>query len=356
MNRFTWSLKGRVRWFPVTLRDKWINRQWQSRAKRFLVVRHAARKPYFYGQFLSFVAENYPELRRLFELHLLPCRLRDPSMYRLQIPWMQDPLEEWSPRGYRQAVQLQNDCDHHGIPTINRVDRHKNASKLEGACRIARAGLRTPRMAPIADIQAFRENLCGFELPLLIRENYGHGGTNFVVRSPADVAEIPWDKFRCPLAVEFVDVSNPRDGTCVRYRFFAGGDVGFSHSVHVSLGWEVRGGTRVNSNLADNAEYDYLTSSNPHRAQFLEARELLGLDLVAFDYSYDRDGKIVVWEANPHPLVVLSTKNKRAHARWLTDRAFALMLSCYLQKAGMDLPQGLREFTEGQVQSLTKAA
>ena len=165
MNRFTWSLKGRIRWFPVRLKDTQINRQWKSSGERFLVVRHAARQPYFYRQFLEFVAGNYPELRRLFELRLLPCRLHDPSKYVLQIPWIQDPLEDWSPRGYRQAWRLQRDCVRHGVPIVNRVDCHKNASKLEGARRIALAGFRTPRMAPIADVllwvtEAFSTRFC----------------------------------------------------------------------------------------------------------------------------------------------------------------------------------------------------
>lgn len=340
----------------MSLRDKRINRQWKTSGERFLVVRHAARQPYFYGQFLDFVAGHYPDLRRLFELHLLPCRLRDPSKYILQLAWLQDPLEEWSPRGYRQAFRLQQDCDRQEVPIVNRVDCHKNASKLEGARRIARAGLRTPRMAPIADMRQFADTLCGLELPLLIRENYGHGGTNFLVRSRADVAGIPWHKFRCPLAVEFIDVSSPRDGTCKRYRFFAGGDIGISQTIQISLGWEARRQTRMDSNLADDEEYEYVTTPNPHRKHFLAARELLGLDLVAFDYSYDREGHIVVWEANPYPHVALSSRKNRVHAPWLTARTFALMLSCYLQKAGLTLPDGLREFAEGQTQSLARAA
>ncbi len=356
MNRFTWSLKGRIRWFPVKLNDARINRQWKASGERFLVVRHAARQPYFYRQFLEFVAGNYPELRRLFELRLLPCRLHDPSKYVLQIPWIQDPLEDWSPRGYRQAWRLQRDCVRHGVPIVNRVDCHKNASKLEGARRIARAGFRTPRMAPIADVQHFRNTLCGLELPLLVRENHGHGGTSFLVRSPADIAEIPWHKYRCPLAVEFIDVSSPRDGAFRRYRFFTGGDIGISQTVQISLGWEARRRTRVASNLADDEEYEYVTTPNPHREQFLEAREFLGLDLVAFDYSYDREGNIVVWEANPYPFVALSPLKNRVHAPWLTARTFAVMLSCYLQKAGLTLPDGLREFAKGQTNTLAMAA
>ena len=341
----------------MKLKDARTNRQWKSSGKRFLVVRHAARQPYFYQQFLEFVAGNYPNLRRLFELHLLPCRLRDPSKYVLQIPWIQDPLEDWSPRGYRQALRLQRDCVRHGVPIVNnRLDSHKNASKLEGARRIAYAGFPTPRMAPIADLQHFQNTLCGLELPLLVRENHGHGGTSFLVRSPADIAEIPWHKYRAPLAVEFIDVCSPRDGAIRRYRFFAGGNIGISQAIHFSLDWESRRCNRVYSNLADDEEYEYVTTPNPHCEQFLEARRFLGLDLVGFDYSYDSEGKIVVWGANPYPFVSLSSRGNRVHAPWLTARTFAVMLSCYLQKARLTLPDGLREFTEGQTKTLAEAA
>ncbi len=356
MNRFTWSLKGCVRRLPVGLKDARVNRRWVTKDKRFLVVRHAARQPYYYGGFLDWVGVNYPDLRRLFELRLLPCRVRDKDQYLLHIPWLQDPLGDWSPRAYKQSVKLTADCDRLGIPIVNRVCHHDHATKMEGARRIAQAGLRTPRMTPIIDRPGFQATLCGVETPLIVRENGGHGGRVYVVKTLADAARIPLKCFRAPIAVEFIDVQDFQDRMYRRYRYVVVGDVGVSQGLHVAPNWEARGSNRLANKATRREELAYTSAINPHHAQFVHARRLLELDIVAFDYSYDSDGRIVVWEANLYPHWPFSIRSECQHRLLMSERIYATKLSYYLQRAGCEVPAGLREFGAGDLTAISGAA
>jgi hypothetical protein len=66
----------------------------------------------------------------------------------------------------------------------------------------------------------------------------------------------------------------------------------------------------------------------------------MGLDVAAYDYSYDREGKLVVWEANPFPYIQFSGIKRRQ--TWsVTTRALAAMALCYFDKAGVEAPTEL---------------
>jgi len=356
MSRFIYSLKARIRWLPLALRDAASNRRWATAEKRFLVVRHSGRQPGFYGDFLQWVAATFPELRALFELRILPHRMPDGSRYLLHIPWLQDPLQHWSPKGYAQAAHLAADCDRHQIPIINRVDRLSNAAKSEGARRLSRMGIRTPQMAVIQDIDDFRRTLGGMEPPLLVRENYGHGGSICLIERPCDAAEVPLERFSHPVAVEFINTRDPNDGLYRRYRYLAAGDVGLSDGIHIARSWEVRGKYRLTNDATKQEELDFVTKPNPHHRELQLARKELGLDFVAFDYTYDCKGQMIVWEANPYPSIRWSTDPGRQYLLPATERDFAAMLALYLQRAGLEVPARLESILAGKELQARSAA
>ena len=133
---------------------------------------------------------------------------------------MQDPVEAWSPRAYRQAVALAGDLAAHGIPTINPVDRLTNATKSNGSRLLASAGIRTPRTLPIEDAAEFRETLLGLDPPLVVREDRGHAGadaiaTGEVVRcdTAAEARALDLRRFAHPIAMEFVETRDPATGS-----------------------------------------------------------------------------------------------------------------------------------------------
>src|SRR5688572_22611838 len=133
-------LRLKQRYWRLRAVDPWHNRR--CAPERFLVLRHH-HKPHFYQHFLEWVARAYPEQRRLFELNLVPCRVVHWGRYRLHLPWLQDPVQEWSPEAYTHAMRLQHECDARGVPVVNRVDRLAHATKFKAAELLKAVGLRT---------------------------------------------------------------------------------------------------------------------------------------------------------------------------------------------------------------------
>jgi hypothetical protein len=323
-------------------RDRPRNRRWVRGAKRFLVVREASRIPEFNDVILGWVEEHVPEIRGLFELRVLPCRIFDWSPYALHVPWLQDPVESWSRRAYRRACRLASACDRHGIPVVNRVDRLRNAMKLEAARRMSGAGVPTPAMRLIEDPREFRETRYGLPLPVFVREDGGHGGPMLRADTDAEVRALRLEQFGRPIAVELVDVRSPEDGLCRKFRYVVAGRVGVPHHMQATEGWITRGTIRAHTPATRAQEEAYIDRPDPRHELFQRARRSLGLDLVAFDYGFDRRGRIVIWEANPYPHFHLP-QGRLSYLAPAMQRTLAAVVHLYLEQAGMTIPQRLQD-------------
>lgn len=343
---------------------------------RLLVVRHARRKRHFYDVILSWIEEHFPAWRPLLDVWDLPDetardfprrpdivawralwtgvrrwtrRDRQPLRlllnelppgvdYRLHVPWLQDPVQAWSAAAYERCQRIAAACDRRGIPIVNRVDRLTSAAKSTAAASIAAAGIRTPRMQVIHDAAEFRETLLGLDLPLFVRENWGHCGRMWRADTPRQVRKLPIDRLVRPVAVEIVDASDRRDGLFRKYRYVAAGDVGVSHHVQVSREWITRGDHRIISEETRDEELAYIGSADPHHAELQRARRALGLDLVAFDYGHTPDGQLVIWEANPFPHLHFS-RRKLAYRNAAMHRTMLAIFRLYLHAAGLPIPE-----------------
>jgi hypothetical protein len=316
------------------MRKPWRHKDEQP---RFLIVRHRKYQRQFFDIILKWVAANLPELAPLFDVRDLPVRVRDWAPFALHAPWLQDPVQQWCGETYRQANDLAAACDARGIPVLNRVGRLLNATKSRGAALMAAAGVATPRMAPIADRREFAQSLLGLNLPLFIREDWGHSRNVFRVDAPADVSRIPWHTFQRPLAIEVVDVRDPCDGLYRKFRYLGAGDVGVSHHMQTSAEWITRGENRVITPASRDHELDYITRADPHHGLLQRARRALELDLVAFDYGYTPNGRLIVWEANPFPTIVFGTR-RLIYRNPAIHRTLLAIVRLYLAVAGLPIP------------------
>jgi len=305
-------------------------------------VREAARGPHFYEVVLDWTERRVPALRALFELRVLPFLPENPSRYALLVPWLQDPVQAWSPRRFAQAQALERLFDARSIPVVNRVECLPNAAKHEGARRMASVDLRTPRTEPIADVGAFRADAARHRYPLLVREDWGHQAPLFRADGPGDLAAIPIERMERPLAVEFVDVRDPKDGLWRKYRYVAAGEHGTPLHLHVTGEWLTRGGHCLYTDATRAEEVAFLEGRDPRHAVFHRALGALGLDFVAFDYGLTPQGEMVVWEANPYPYLHFGRPTGRgAHRFPATERALACLLRLYLVRAGLAVPAEL---------------
>jgi hypothetical protein len=339
------------RYVPLATWNAVVNKRYARGRERFLIVNDPV-APFFYNVLLDWLASHFPEIRARFELHTLPTYIRDWSRYSLHVPWLQDPVQATSPSRYRLAVRLAERCDEHGIPIVNRVERLTNATKSRASSLIAKAGLRTARMARIEDEQEFRETRLGIPLPLLVREDWGHQGHPIKIHTEKELRALQLGRFRRPVAVEFIDVRGS-DGLYRKYRYVVAGEVGVPQSLHVSRDWCVRGSPRksIYTEELREEEIAYLNRAEPHHERFVAARAALGLDFVAFDYSIDTGGEPVVWEANPFPYMHLLT-GRRSYRAPATERALAAMARLYLERAGSEVPERLMDLTVREMSSL----
>ena len=317
---------------------------------RFLIVRHRNYKTRFFDVIVDWVKVAFPEYHPLFELRVLPCKFVRWSDVVLHLPWLQDPVQQWSLEAYEQANRLAAECDRRGIPIVNRVDRLLNATKSVGAQLMAEAGIRTPRMAPIHDGAEFKETLLGMTPPLFVREDWGHGGYSYRIDKREDALRIPFETLARPVAIELIDVRDRRDGLYRKYRYIAAGNEGVSLHLHVSTDWIVRGTDRLKNDMTRGEELSYISEQDPNHQLLQRAHRALGLDFAAFDYSYDHQGRVVVWEANPFPYLHFS-KGPMVYRNVAVNRTLRAILRMYLQCASISVPDRMAQPYDAQAYS-----
>ncbi len=304
--------------------------------KRILVVRQSDHQSTYNDYFLYWISQKVPEATQLFELHYLPCEITNWDRYALFLPWLQDPLKERFPHIYQYAKQLEVQCQEHNVSIINPVDVLSNSIKSVAAKLIRSAGIRTAQTVPIPDPEAFKHTLGGLSTPFFIREDWVHGSKTFFVQNPEDLQNIPFEKFIAPIAVEFIDTKS-EDGLYRKYRYFAFGDEGIPGPLMLSQSWEVRDNKHRVLKIAE--EIDYFSGEDPNHQILQQARKALGFDSMAFDYSYDSQGNIVVWEPNPFPVIWGSTDNdlRMKYQLPAMDRLYTALLKFYLQRANISI-------------------
>jgi hypothetical protein len=321
--------------------DRARNRRWTLPAGRFLVLRDSRRHADLYEDFLRWLEASHPGVRARLELRLLPCRVRDWSRYALCVPWLQDPVQEQSPWAYAHTLRLERSCRENGVPVINPVDRIALSPKSVSLPIIASTGIRTARVEHLDPAGPPRDLLERFPPPFFVREDRRHAGPTFTVLEPDDFRRVPLGRFRHPIAVEFIDTRSPHDGLHRKYRYLAVGERGIARHLMLSKHWEVRGPHRIATEAAVAEELAHVNAPDPNHERLQRARRALGLDVVAFDYSYDPEGGLVVWEPNPFPDLGYPRNPARAYLIPSAERTFAAVAALYLERAGLPVPEAL---------------
>ena len=148
---------------------------------------------------------------------------------------------------------------------------------------------------------------------------------------------MPWRQFRNPIAVEFIETRAAGQHLYRKYRYMAVGGTGIAMHLLFGHDWEVRQEHVLNAaTIAEEAAFVGRPDSN--HVLFQRARRMLGLDVVGFDYSYDRAGRVVVWEANP--FADLNYPQELSSGRKFPglERTYAATARLYLRSAGLEAP------------------
>ncbi|MHB1677375.1 MAG: ATP-grasp domain-containing protein [Sulfuriferula sp.] len=196
---------------------------------------------------------------------------------------------------------------------INAPDAVLQTGRLANTQRLAQLpGVTAPRMASVskADVcsgqalQQLARN--GVTFPLLIRTPGFHGGNYFVrVNSLSGfegaVKNLPGEHL---LAIEFLD-SRAEDTLFRKYRVMAINGVLYPVHMAISTGWKVH---YFSSDMAENLHYrqeeeaflhDFVSVLGVSAISALERiSQTLGLDYCGIDFGMDKNGCIMLYEAN----------------------------------------------------------
>lgn len=326
---------------PLSLADQVTNVRHLRGEPRILINRSSVKRAHVFHDFLVWLRDTLPQLARHLEFRRLPRSVSDWSRYALYVPWLGDLLDLWSPWSYQRAVMLEAACRQAGVPIVNSLQHLDCSSKSLGAQVMRRVGIRTPRHVMIDDPVDLSETNLGLEFPFIIREDRGHGLPSVVVNDAAQLAAVDLSAFACPVAVEFIDTRSRRDGLFRKYRYLAAGDVGVSRHLMINRDWEVRPKHRVLNPDTRAEEAAYIKAHDPNHEILQAARLALGLDVVGFDYSYDRMGRVVVWEANAFPDLNYPRRGRADHLAVAVQRTFAAVARLYCVRAGLPVPDAV---------------
>ena len=316
----------------------------KSNAQKFIVDKsrpiHVLRESKSYGfcwAFFTWLKEHRPWFAKIFRHTIAESRELTPiNSASLFIPWFQDPLKERDPYLFERITALEETYKRNGVPVINPVQSLSNGIKSRALLKIHKAGTRTARCIKIRRTTPFKKISDSLGLPFVVRNDLGHGGYMELVQTADDFLKLSWDQLSHPLAMEFID-TRCKDGHYRKYRYLLTGDRGITRHLVISDSWNVHMKNRLKGPQYIREELDCMQSENPFHDTLNELRKVLELDYVAFDYSVDNDGHLVVWEPNPHPSIWVPANShpyynyQKAHR----DRIFIQILVFYLTMASL---------------------
>jgi hypothetical protein len=311
--------------------DRAENIAWRVAPPLIVIESEPRRRQHFYGHFLEWLSRERPSLRSHVHLGRLPGRL--PGGARLLHAWVPDPVAERAPQVYAQLTSFEREAARQHVPVVHPA-RVLSNSKRDVACeRLTGVGLRTPRVAVVD--AGFDRHRGGLQLPMVVRRRWGHGGD--VRRLDTEpLFEAWWAEVRTEpgswVAVEYLDVRSA-DGLYRKYRYLMAGSRGAPRHLIVSPRWEVRPADRVRTPSTRDEELAFVESPCPHHARFDAARQALEFEIVAFDYSYDVKGSLVVWEGNPYPDLSPPKGEVGKYLAATVDRSYGILADYYAERA-----------------------
>jgi tetratricopeptide (TPR) repeat protein len=236
-------------------------------------------------------------------------------------------------------------------PIINRPDAVLQTGRLMNAQRLGiLLGVVAPRMALVSKTDIISgqalEMLADkeFTFPLLLRSPGFQGGNYFVcVDGPNElnsaVEELPGES---QLAIEFID-SRSEDRLFRKYRVMSINGSFYPIHLAISAHWKVH---YVTSDMSNNAKYrneedaflnDFSTFLGSTAITVLERiSQALGLDYCGIDFGMDKNGNILLYEANSTMVFNPPTHEKQwDYKRAAIENALAATKRMFLERVSL---------------------
>jgi len=127
------------------------------------------------------------------------------------------------------------------------------------------------------------------------------------------------------LVTEFADTSD-QNGVFRKYSAFLVGDAIVPRHIFFSKKWMIKGADLVNPEYIDE-EIRFL-ENNPHKEELKKIFALAGMNYGRIDYGM-KNGKPVVWEINPNPMIASSSSLKKPKRRPAHDTFAGLFIAAF---------------------------
>jgi glutathione synthase/RimK-type ligase-like ATP-grasp enzyme len=253
------------------------------------------------------------------------------------VPWVQDPVRERRPALFDRLRALEQAYDRAGVPRINSVAHLSQAIKSRALELLRSAGFRAARSLRVDARSGFDGVVDAVGLPFILRADRGHGGPVVLVEERGRFESADWTSLGPAVALEYIETRG-EDGLYRKYRYLVTGETGIARHLVIAPEWCVHAEDRLREARHVDEERGFLATPCEQHERMVAAARALGLDFVAFDYGFDRDGELVIWEPNPYPTLWGSFNAEDdyfSYQRDWMDRVFTHVLCFYLNKAGL---------------------
>lgn len=288
------------------------NRKGLERSERSLFVFDEMPSWHCVVQFLVFVRDHRRDLAKQIDmLHIDEIESEKIRGYNRVILIFQDPILPFFPEVYKKVKKLEAHCDTFGIPMLFRPDSLNNTTKSVMGALWQEAGLPCAGQYPISSVEDL-DALKDLKYPVFLRYDSGHdshgriNSTLFHSREEIDTSlieqyAIPQKNLAGVVVTEFID-TQLADGTYRKCRAYVAGKSVYNVSIAGSEEWYIHAQI-IQSMEFFNECFDFIQSepTEAHKEILIKANEVLGLEFSAMDYSLDKDGNLILWEANPNP-------------------------------------------------------
>lgn len=235
------------------------------------------------------------------------------KQYNVVVFYHRDPLKHLYPEVYKYAKKIERLCLNNGIRFVNTPEALSRSIKSEQLKTLLGAGFLVAKNFKFRNISEL-SHIKAEIFPIFVRNNIGHDSDNLTVQGPFNNYNDMLKKYKYKslgdkkhldgkVAIQWIDTRSPKDGLYRRYRVFATSIDAIPGNVYASNDWYTHGmNSIVNSSTQyENNNFKNKKFSKKQKNFFIKINITLGLEFSAIDYSYTSNGKIIIWEVNPHP-------------------------------------------------------
>jgi hypothetical protein len=295
-----WWQAGRRRYIAGLCRnaDRRENRRLTRSDAPMLVVSQSDDVAHAYAAWLAWAEHSRPGLRRAIRLGRVPGA--NVGSAQLLHAWVQDPVRERDPCLHRQLEALEAGIRGQGGQVVNPACVLSHSLRDVMRARLEGLPLRLPA---VTRLESDTQHAAPERYPVMVRPRWGHGGPMELLSGAGE-----WHAWRRRtrgtggdwVVTEFIDVRDA-DGFYRKYRYLSFGTHGIARHLIVSPHWEVRPKDRVITDATRAEELAFVHGATSYVRVLEQARLALGFDIAAFDFSYDAERNLVLWEVNPYP-------------------------------------------------------